>query len=1058
MGVLKVLLSMKIHRKLAVIILLFFLTLSIFSVFGRGRFQAVAQPPPANLGPDIYDNGVDTDADGYFNYLEVGVEVNVTDAGYFQVSVSGLEDANFYYISVYDYEYLLLDAGAHVINLSLYGPRIYVSGLNPLYVSSIYLYDEYGKELDSLYDVSLSREYAYIEFDPPPASLTGTIHDQGVDTDMDGDFDYLEVGVEVNVTDAGYFQVSVSGLEDANFYYISVYDYEYLFLDVDVQVVNLSLSGQEIYTSGLNPAYVSNIYLYDEDWLELDSLYNTPLSEEYAYTEFDFIATLTGTIYDEGVDTDGDEYFDYLEVGVEVNVSDAGSYQVYASGLRGDSGYVYVYDSEILDLDVGVHVVNLSLYGPTIYSSRVNPLNVSYIGLYEINDYYSGIWLGTAYAIWLGSRYDAPLSDEYFYYEFDAPFADVEAKFTVYPDGRVVMGGALNYTHMTPPYENGIEVFGDTSFTRTDGSTEMLADFAFTVQPQFADTFPYNCSSFDLLGTYSGDMADISIDGSVIFPPSLASQFPLNLSDFTVVADYLDNEITGTITAPLISGVPVATIDVGFHGNLTDLYLSDDLEIVYGNFFGYEVNETFVEDLLLEFNSMIPGTGSGSLYEATGGILECTRLNTTMTKRIGGATITFDAHIHGDFVRAFEFFMTGGYGNPGLYWFANALVSSVETGHFELAYAKTYGEASMDLSFTANFTKLWSDLEATLPEEVPPEQRAPVELLLNTTLCSVDSADVSWTYKNGKSDLHINATIGHDFNAELNFIKNVAVTYGMPQPPPLQWQIINMTEIDLSNLSVTINLTRTSVLCTIEGFEVMPPIDPAYSDATQFKLERLLSLTRYAFPYGEPPVRDSRLKITIEGGYNSTHTVTLLRPPTVPEPDITSPDQTSMVWLNQSVSGLKDLIFDIKYQGVFDWEGVPYRVILDSNSTVVGFDFNREGKRFSFTLAGTPGTVGFCNVSIPKALLYAPPEEWIIIVDNPPPLVYLTDYNVTETETHTFIYFTYEHSDHIITIVGTEVIQEFDATTLLPFFMISSLIVAVVSRVTRRKKEGDSAS
>jgi len=568
--------------------------------------------------------------------------------------------------------------------------------------------------------------------------------------------------------------------------------------------------------------------------------------------------------------------------------------------------------------------------------------------------------------------------------------------------------------------------------------------------------FPYNCSSFDLLGTYSGDMADISIDGSVIFPPSLASQFPLNVSDFTVVADYLDDEITGTITAPLISGVPVASINVPFHGNLTDLYLSDDLKVVYGTFFGYEVNETFVEDLLLRINTTIPGTGPESLYEGTNGILECTRLTTTMTKKTGGATITFDAHIHGDFVQAFVFYMTSGRGDPGLYWFANALVSSVETGHFELAYAHEFGEASMHLAFTANFTELWSDLESTLPEEIPPEQRAPVEFLLNTTLCSVDSADVSWTYEDGRSDLHVNATIGPDFNAELNFIKNVAVTYGMPQPPPLQWQIINQTEIDLSNLSVTFNLTRTSILGTIEGFEVMPPIDPVGSDTTQFKLEQFFNLT-YS-PYGEPPTKDSRLKIIIEGGYNSTHTVTLFRPPTTPEPDVTSPDKTSMVWLNQSVSGLKDLIFDIKYQGVFDWDGVPYRVIFDSNSTVGSFDFNREDKRFSFTVAGTPGTVGFCNVSIPKALLYAPPEEWIIIVDSPPPLVYLTDYNVTETETHTFIYFTYEHSAHIITIGGATVKHEFDAITLLPLFMISALIVAVVSRVTRRKKEDSFAS
>lgn len=754
-------------------------------------------------------------------------------------------------------------------------------------------------------------------------------------------------------------------------------------------------------------------------------------------------ASLTGIIYDVGVDTDGDTYFDYLEISVEVNVAKAGEYQVYASGLA-NSGYIYVSDSSFASLDVGLHVVNLNFHGPTIYSSGINPVIVSYIRLSEIFSS-SG---------WYDSIYDVALSEQYFHDDFNPPFADMEAKFTVYPDGRVVMGGALDYSPLPSPFV-GVDIAGYTSFTGTGGSTEMSADFAFVVQPSMADMFVFDDSSFNMLGTYSGGMADISINGNVVFPPSLASQFPLNVSDFTVVADYSNNEITGTITAPLISGMPIVTIDIDFYGNLTDLYLSDELEIVYGNFFGYEINETMVEHLLLQYNSTLPGTEPESLYNMTKGILECTRLETTMTKRTNNATITFDAHIHGDFVQLFVFYMTSTlYGapqvDPGLYWLVNALVSSIETGHFELSYAYMFGEASMELSFTADFAKLWADLESTLPEEIPPQQRIPIELLLNTTLCSVDAAKFSWTYENGRSDLHINATIGPDLNAELDFIKKVFIAYGVPQPLPLQWQIINETEIDLSNLSFTLNLTRASAVCTIEGFEVIPPIDPSDSDPTQFKLERFLNLTN---SYGEPPTEDMRLKITIDGGYNSTHTVTLIRPPTVPEPDIISPDGTSMVWLNQSVSSLKNLIFDIRYQGIVSWGGTDYRVIFDSNSTVSDFDFNQVAKQFSVTITGLEGTVGFCNISIPKDLLDAPPEDWIIIIDNPPALEYLTEYNVAETATHTFIYFTYDHSTHTLTVEGVTVIQEFNVIMLPLILMMLTLIVAAFA-IKQRKRLG----
>jgi hypothetical protein len=421
-----------------------------------------------------------------------------------------------------------------------------------------------------------------------------------------------------------------------------------------------------------------------------------------------------------------------------------------------------------------------------------------------------------------------------------------------------------------------------------------------------------------------------------------------------------------------------------------------------------------------------------------------------LTKGLGGATIAFDAHISGDFLELFIYYATGGYENPGLDWFAKAFISSIENGHFELAYTKGTGVASMHLTFATNLGKLWTDLESTLPPEVPLEQRRLIELLMNTTLCSVESTTVSLTYENGRSDMNINATIGPDFNAELNYINNMLITYGMAQPIPQQWLTINATWLDLSNLSATFNITRTSATASIDGFTVKPPKDPIALEPFHFKLQRLLSLTSYFF-YQEPPMKDTRLKITIEGGYNATHIVTLIKPPTVHEPDIIAPDQTSMMWLNQSVSGLKDLIFDIRYQGVFVWDAQTYRVIFDSNSTVSNFNFNRDTKQFTFDVEGLEGTTGYQNISIPRGLLHAPPNEWVIAIDGNPPLQYLTDYNVTETATHTFISFKYAHSFHTITVKGTEAVREFNPIMLPLTLVILTLITAVVVIKNRKK-------
>jgi len=162
---------------------------------------ALAGSLGANLIGVIYgDEGVDADGDGLFDYLKVGVQVNVTESGIYRVSISGLRSSDSSYISIYNDKSVHLNVGLRVINMSLDGTTIYLSGLNPVNISSIYLYDTDWNWLGSVYDVALSHEYSYSDFDPPGAVLTGNIYDEGIDTDSDGLFNYLQIGVEINVT------------------------------------------------------------------------------------------------------------------------------------------------------------------------------------------------------------------------------------------------------------------------------------------------------------------------------------------------------------------------------------------------------------------------------------------------------------------------------------------------------------------------------------------------------------------------------------------------------------------------------------------------------------------------------------------------------------------------------------------------------------------------------------------------------------------------------------------------------------------------------------------
>jgi len=85
-------------------------------------------------------------------------------------------------------------------------------------------------------------------------------------------------------------------------------------------------------------------------------------------------------------------------------------------------------------------------------------------------------------------------------------------------------------------------------------------------------------------------------------------------------------------------------------------------------------------------------------------------------------------------------------------------------------------------------------------------------------------------------------------------------------------------------------------------------------NATHFRLERFFNLTAPQSPWqGEFPAENQRLRITVEGGANATHMVTLFRPyPAVPAPDSVAPYSKSMTWFNQTLSSLKDLIFVIE--------------------------------------------------------------------------------------------------------------------------------------------------
>jgi len=274
------------HKRILPKMMVSFLIISTLMLCLVQLSPVSAQGQAASLTGTTSDQGVDADSDGIYDSLKIGVQVNVTTAGTFKIEVSGLYDSKSSIINVSNQTSTYLDAGVQIVYISLTGTTIYTSKLNPTTISTIKLYNESGSQLDSLSGVSLSNDYYYFNFGINPARLTGTITDEGADTDDDGAFDFLRLGVEVNVTIAGTYTVDAGGVYDPSYNSVSVLTKNSTYLTVGTHVVYLALNGTEIYAAAVNPTTIAGIYIYDAYNTTLSELHDLTLPTSYTFDDF----------------------------------------------------------------------------------------------------------------------------------------------------------------------------------------------------------------------------------------------------------------------------------------------------------------------------------------------------------------------------------------------------------------------------------------------------------------------------------------------------------------------------------------------------------------------------------------------------------------------------------------------------------------------------------------------------------------------------------------------------------------------------------------------------
>ncbi len=1138
---------MSLKKKTATLAIVCLLFLSTFTILAR-NFTITAQPSDyAELTGIIADSGKDTDSNSKYDYLDVSVEINVTEAGTYRIEAHALEDQ--FGLSYYTYAYGVdhLDIGMSWLNFSFYGPSIYGAHFNPQNISWIDLYairEGYNEFLQEITNIQLSHIYNYTDFDYM-AALTGVVYDHGVDSDSDGLFDTLELGFEVDVLENATYSVNLSGLS-GNMTYVPVYEYIAAFLTTGIQRINISIYGPQIFaplsSSKGNVSEASYVMLRVEEAgsYQIDLRYTMLLTRPYAYYEFESHAYFTGNIVDYGVDEDGDGLFDLLKVEVEANITEAGSYEFAIDGLKGvKNGSLvthYLYQSMDANLSKAVHIINFTIQGPMIAYNRFNPTNITGVRLTELPEYRT---LNYTSCLDLPMRYN--------HTQFNAPLTDAELQFIVYPNATVDVNGTISKTHMYPPQEgprinatvqvsasgnvttgtaSGRFAFPDEDMWPFDSTDAVLmaeyVDDVLNMQlnasvfmpPDALEASPFNSSSGDmtLTAAYTDGIVSIDLSGVAQLSPDMAAEFPFNVSDLRVVVEYMNERISGNATFHALGGFPLGDVTVYLDGNDTYLLLTGYVNVAYTNLFGEPINETTVTHYI-DFLTNFTGQGEQSLYNLTDGMMEFTSLDTLRTPNspdpLTGERIDYNATLIGNFTGGLAKILVQMLGGPGeaeqtAYAAMNSIFESIQNGTIQLNFYNTSKIVDLDLllycdakqllnnlipsipptlpaeiasqveaalkimnasayainhadlkavysgdqqkldltlSMEANGTRLKEEVLPIVPDVVPPEFQHAFEAFLNLTYCDLKTLSLSVNFTDNVGSFEADWTLEGDFKAEANHFKGFLAEFlNATEPGMPAWALhfMNATEVDVSNISFETEQGDDWFTAVFSGVKMQPSKNDV--DQIRFRLQEWLNLTDDP---EAPPQNFERLRINVDGGFNGTHTVLLYAPGTVTAHS-TGLDYKRMTWENATLSGLKDLLFQIAYQGTIDHLGKTYYIPVFTNSTVTNFSFNPTGS-INFNITGESDT-GFCNVTIPKSLLRAQLSEWTVRVDGAQ-----VNYNSTENSDYAFIYLNYTHSTHSIEIAGTWVVTEYQPNLFVAISLTLALVATIVA-VKQRKK------
>lgn len=155
------------------------------------------------------DFGVDTNANSLFNQLAVEVGITVSTAAKYRI-LGVLKDSQGRIQTASTL--VMLTPGARTATLLFDGELIYRNGVNgPYQLSELQLAEENETELlpvEERTNTYQTTAYSFTQFEHTAVNLNGINTSDGVDTNGNGKFDLLKIGIGVNIDNPGLYQWS----------------------------------------------------------------------------------------------------------------------------------------------------------------------------------------------------------------------------------------------------------------------------------------------------------------------------------------------------------------------------------------------------------------------------------------------------------------------------------------------------------------------------------------------------------------------------------------------------------------------------------------------------------------------------------------------------------------------------------------------------------------------------------------------------------------------------------------------------------------------------------